>query len=80
MKNKFFTKNESVWTCGAHLHLKGVYTPTHTHISENFAAPIRTKIATPAFVHVGPPAHTHTKWVQMMIICSFCVFLILFLL
>ena len=34
LKNKFFTKNQSVRTYGSFLHLRGVHTRTRTHISE----------------------------------------------
>ena len=58
MRNKFFTKNESVRTCGAHPHLRGVHARTRTHISEKNSAPICTKIAAPARVRARPHSRT----------------------
>ena len=47
--------------CGRAAHirnLKGVHAHARMHISENFSAPIRTKIATLACVHTSARMHT----------------------
>ena len=54
--SKFFTKNESVRTCGAHPHLRGVHALTGTHISEKNLHLFAQKLLHP---HVCAHAHTH---------------------